>query len=57
LNIGQITNVLFEKTRNEGLITGFTSKLYQGEYPWESRLTGEIKKVSLNDISIRKNEY
>jgi threonylcarbamoyladenosine tRNA methylthiotransferase MtaB len=51
LNIGQITNVLFEGTRNEGLITGFTSNYIRVEHPWESRLTGQMKKVRLNKIS------
>ena len=51
LNIGQITNVLFEGTRIEGLITGFTSNYIRVEYPWEPGLTGQIKKVRLNKIS------
>ena len=51
LNIGQITNVLFEGTRNEGLITGFTSNYIRVEHPWESRLVGQMKKVRLNKIS------
>jgi threonylcarbamoyladenosine tRNA methylthiotransferase MtaB len=51
LNIGQITNVLFEKTYSEGLITGFTSNYIRVEYPWESKLAGQIRKVRLNDIS------
>jgi threonylcarbamoyladenosine tRNA methylthiotransferase MtaB len=51
LNIGQITNVLFEKTCSDGLITGFTSNYIRVQYPWDSKLAGEIKKVKLNDIS------
>ena len=51
LNIGQITNVLFEKTLSDGLITGFTSNYIRVQYPWESKLAGEIRKVKLNDIS------
>jgi len=51
LNIGQVTNVLFESSRVEGLITGFTSNYIRVEYPWESRLAGQIKKVRLNKIS------
>lgn len=51
LNIGEVTNVLFESTRNEGLITGFTSNYIRVEYPWESRLAGQIIKVRLNEIS------
>lgn len=51
LNIGQITNVLFERTRSEGLITGLTSNYIRIEHPWQSRLAGQIKKVKLNSIS------
>jgi len=50
LNIGQITNVLFERTRNEGLITGFTSNYIRVEYPWQSTLAGQIRKVKLKNI-------
>lgn len=50
-NIGQVTNVLFEKTRSEGLITGLTSNYIRTEYPWESRLAGNIKKVRLTGIA------
>jgi threonylcarbamoyladenosine tRNA methylthiotransferase MtaB len=51
LNIGQTTNVLFEKTYSDGLITGFTSNYIKVGYPWESKLAGQIRKVRLNDIS------
>jgi threonylcarbamoyladenosine tRNA methylthiotransferase MtaB len=51
LNTDQVTNVLFESTRNEGLITGFTSNYIRVEYPWESNLAGKIKKVRLKNIS------
>jgi threonylcarbamoyladenosine tRNA methylthiotransferase MtaB len=51
LNTGQETNVLFERTRSEGFITGFTSNYIRVEYPWESILAGQIKKVKLNGIS------
>jgi threonylcarbamoyladenosine tRNA methylthiotransferase MtaB len=50
LNIGQITKVLFERTQSEGLITGFTSNYIRVEYPWNSRLAGQIKKVKLTSI-------
>ena len=50
MNIGQITNVLFERTRNEGLITGFTSNYIRVEYPWQSTLAGQIRKVKLKNI-------
>jgi threonylcarbamoyladenosine tRNA methylthiotransferase MtaB len=51
LNTGQITNVLFERTRSEGLISGFTANYIRVEHPWQSRLAGQIKKVKLNSIS------
>ena len=51
LNIGQETNVLFEKNRTEGLITGFTSNYIRVEYPWQAKLAGQIKKVKLTGIS------
>jgi threonylcarbamoyladenosine tRNA methylthiotransferase MtaB len=51
LNIGQITDVLFEKTFSDGLITGFTSNYIRVQYPWDSKLAGEIRKVKLVDIS------
>ena len=42
---------------SEGLITGFTSNYIRVEYPWESKLAGQIRKVKLNEyITIRKNE-
>jgi threonylcarbamoyladenosine tRNA methylthiotransferase MtaB len=51
LNIGQRTDVLFEKTFSDGLITGFTSNYIRVQYPWESKLAGEIRKVKLIGIS------
>jgi len=51
LNIGQSTNVLFEKSHSEGLISGFTSNYIRVEHAWQSRLSGQIKKVKLNSIS------
>jgi len=48
LNIGQISNVLFERTRNEGSITGFTANYLRVEHPWQSKLAGQIRKVKLN---------
>jgi len=51
LNKGEITDVLFEKTHREGLISGFTSNYIRVEYPWKSSLSGDIIKVKLNNIS------
>ena len=51
MNIGQTTSVLFENARNEGLITGFTSNYIRVEYPWETKLAGQIRRVRLDNIS------
>jgi threonylcarbamoyladenosine tRNA methylthiotransferase MtaB len=51
MNIGQITSVLFERTRSEGYITGFTSNYLKVEYPWQSSLAGHVCRVRLNGIS------
>jgi threonylcarbamoyladenosine tRNA methylthiotransferase MtaB len=51
LNTGQITNVLFERTCSDGLISGFTSNYIRVEHPWHSKLAGQIKKVKLTGIS------
>jgi len=51
MNIGQSTDVLFESTRIEGLITGFSSNYIRTEYPWQARLAGQVKKAILNSIS------
>ncbi len=49
-NIGEETNVLFEKNRTEGLITGFTSNYIKVGYPWQVNLAGKIKRVKLTGI-------
>ncbi len=51
LNIGEVTNVLFENTRYEGVITGFTSNYIKVEAPWDSGLAGRVRKVRLNSLS------
>ena len=50
-NIGQEAEVLFEKVKNEGMITGFTGNYIRVEYPWRSNLAEQIRKVQLKDIS------
>lgn len=50
-NIGQEVEVLFEKVKNEGMITGFTGNYIRVEYPWHSNLAEQIRKVQLKDIS------
>jgi threonylcarbamoyladenosine tRNA methylthiotransferase MtaB len=51
LNKGQITMVLFEKSRSEGMITGFSSNYIRVEHQWNPKLAGEVKKVKLNNVS------
>jgi threonylcarbamoyladenosine tRNA methylthiotransferase MtaB len=51
LNIGQSTDVLFEKSRTEGLITGFSSNYIRVEHPWQAQLAEKIIRVKLNSIS------
>jgi len=51
LNIGQLSSVLFEQTKNEGLISGFTSNYIKVEHPWDPKLAGTIKKVRMNGLS------
>jgi threonylcarbamoyladenosine tRNA methylthiotransferase MtaB len=47
LNTGFSSKVLFEHTRSDGMISGFTSNYIRVEYPWESSLAGKIRKVKL----------
>lgn len=51
INIGQTTNILFERSPAEGLITGFSSNYIKVEYPWHSRLGGQVKKAKFNSVS------
>jgi threonylcarbamoyladenosine tRNA methylthiotransferase MtaB len=50
-NIGSVSKVLFERNRSDGSITGFTSNYIRVEYPWQSKLAGEIKTVELKSLS------
>lgn len=50
-NIGQVAEVLFEKVRSAGMITGLTGNYIRVEYPWQSNLAEKIRKVRLKDIS------
>ena len=52
LNMGNITDVLFERTKSEGLITGFSSNYIRVEYPWKARLAGTVRRVKIKDISV-----
>ena len=50
-NIGEITDVLFEGAKSDGLVTGFTANYIRVEYPWHSKLPGQIKNVRLTGVS------
>lgn len=50
-NIGKPGEVLFEHTKSEGMITGFTGNYLRIEYPWDASLAGNMKKVRLTGIS------
>jgi threonylcarbamoyladenosine tRNA methylthiotransferase MtaB len=50
-NTGSQSEVLFEKNRIDGMITGFTGNYIKVQYPWQSKLAGKIVKVKLLDIS------
>jgi threonylcarbamoyladenosine tRNA methylthiotransferase MtaB len=50
-NTGQVTNVLFERTRSSGLISGFTPNYIRVEYPWQSDLAGRILRVQIKNMA------
>ena len=47
INTGMITSVLFEKTRSDGMISGFTSNYIRVEHQWQSELACQVRKVRL----------
>ena len=51
LNTGQTAEVLFEKIRSSGMITGFTGNYIRVEYQYQAKLSGQIIKVRLKGIS------
>jgi threonylcarbamoyladenosine tRNA methylthiotransferase MtaB len=55
LNINQVTNVLFEKSKSDGMITGLTENYIRVEYPWKERLAGQIIKVRVTGLSNTEN--
>ncbi len=50
-NTGKETEVLFERNRIDGFITGFTSNYIKAEYLWQPKLAGNIRKVRMVNIS------
>jgi threonylcarbamoyladenosine tRNA methylthiotransferase MtaB len=51
MNIGGYADVLFEMTKNEGLITGFTGNYLRVETKWNPKLAGKVAKVRITGIS------
>lgn len=51
-NKGLIHEILFEKNKVDGFITGFTGNYIKIEYPWSSKLGGEIIKARLLETTI-----
>jgi threonylcarbamoyladenosine tRNA methylthiotransferase MtaB len=51
INLGLESSVLFERTRFEGSITGFTSNYIKVEHPWQPKLAGTIRKVRITGSS------
>jgi threonylcarbamoyladenosine tRNA methylthiotransferase MtaB len=51
MNLNRSAFVLFEKTRNMDMISGFTENYLRVEYPWDERLPGRIIKVLISGIS------
>lgn len=50
LNKGKSTQVLFERSKSDGLISGFSSNYIRVEYPWNQKLAGTIRKARFLDI-------
>ena len=51
LNTGQPAEVLFEKTKVNGMIAGYTGNYIRIAHPWESGLAGSIRKVILKNMA------
>jgi threonylcarbamoyladenosine tRNA methylthiotransferase MtaB len=51
INTGRTGNVLFEHTKKDGMITGFTGNYISTETRWNNSIAGKIKKVRLTGIS------
>ncbi len=50
-NLGTNAEVLFEHTKSGNMISGYTGNYIRVEYPWDSDLAGEIRKIRLTGIS------
>src|SRR5690606_25015676 len=47
INTGKAAEVLFEHTRDNGVISGFTGNYLRTEMLWDPALAGTIRRVSL----------
>ena len=54
-NIGFECDVLFERTKKGGTITGFSTNYLKVEHQWDSKLGGEVRRVKLTGISEKGN--
>ena len=50
INKGRNTEILFERSKSDGLISGFSSNYIRVEYPWNSKLAGTLRKARLLNI-------
>jgi threonylcarbamoyladenosine tRNA methylthiotransferase MtaB len=50
MNIGQVSKVLFERTRKNNMMSGFTGNYLKTDHPWDASLCGEIKFTRLVDL-------
>jgi threonylcarbamoyladenosine tRNA methylthiotransferase MtaB len=51
MNIGKTTEVLFEKTKKDGLLSGFSSNYIKVRHLWQPQLAGTIQKVMMTEVS------
>jgi threonylcarbamoyladenosine tRNA methylthiotransferase MtaB len=51
MNSGIVHEVLFETTKSNGMITGFTGNYLRIELPWQTKLAGKIVKVRIAGIT------
>jgi threonylcarbamoyladenosine tRNA methylthiotransferase MtaB len=55
LNIGQKAEILFERSRKDGKISGFTGNYLKAEHSWATALQGSVKQAEITGISTSGN--
>jgi threonylcarbamoyladenosine tRNA methylthiotransferase MtaB len=55
LNIGHKAEILFERSRKDGKISGFTGNYLKAEHSWANTLQGAVKQVEITGISTSGN--